>query len=70
MANSDKAASKADKPHDDYGPAFAAAIWILTILAAWFLGLRMYAKRTRSRRTWWDDYFLIAAWVCVQKARG
>lgn len=52
-------------PHDDYGPAMNHGIWMLTGLAAGFLGLRLYCKRLRHRGLWWDDYLLIASWVCL-----
>jgi hypothetical protein len=35
----------------------------LTGLAAVFLGLRLYCKRIRQNKLWWDDYILIAAFV-------
>ncbi|KXX82395.1 hypothetical protein MMYC01_201371 [Madurella mycetomatis] len=52
-------------PHDDYGPTMNYGIWLLTGLAALFLGLRIYCKRWRHRGLWWDDYFLIASWICL-----
>ncbi len=52
-------------PHDDYGPQINVAIWLLTVLAAVFLGLRLYCKRIRWKQLWWDDYVLAAAFVRV-----
>ena len=55
--------SAKELPHDDLGPQLDFTIWLLTILALGFLGLRIYCKLWRSRRLWWDDYVLILAWV-------
>jgi hypothetical protein len=52
-------------PHDNYGPHFNAAIWVLTGLAAVFLALRMYCKRIRRKNLWWDDLVLIASFVSL-----
>ncbi|KAK4448701.1 hypothetical protein QBC34DRAFT_464415 [Podospora aff. communis PSN243] len=52
-------------PHDDYGPPLNYGIWMLTGLAAVFLGVRVYCKRLRRRGLWWDDYVLAASWVCL-----
>ncbi|KAE9378639.1 hypothetical protein N431DRAFT_325815 [Stipitochalara longipes BDJ] len=57
--------STADLPHDNYGPRLNVAIWFLTGLAAVFLGLRLYCKRIRQNKLWWDDYILIAAFVAL-----
>lgn len=48
---------------DDLGPQLNGTIWLLTTLAALFLGLRIYCKLLRRRGLWWDDYFLLASWV-------
>ncbi|KAF6838244.1 hypothetical protein CPLU01_02605 [Colletotrichum plurivorum] len=50
-------------PHDDYGPGLLAIVWVLAFVAGVFMGLRFYCKFTRRRRLWWDDYFMIAAWL-------
>ncbi|KAH8711984.1 hypothetical protein GQ44DRAFT_714051 [Phaeosphaeriaceae sp. PMI808] len=42
-----------------------AICWIVTILSAIFLGLRVYAKLSRHVGLWWDDYILIVSWVLV-----
>ena len=39
------------------------AIWFMTGIAAVFFGLRLYCKRIRHNKLWWDDYILIAAFV-------
>lgn len=52
-------------PHDDFGPQLNYAIWSLTILAAGFMGLRIYCKFLRHRGLWWDDYVLILSWVRI-----
>jgi hypothetical protein len=46
------------------GVTTVAALWPIITLAGVFLGLRLYSKLTRSRQLWWDDYLIIAAWVC------
>lgn len=50
-------------PHDNVGPQFNTAIWIMTGFAAVFLCLRLYCKRIRRNALWWDDYVLIASFV-------
>jgi hypothetical protein len=52
-------------PHDDKGPHLIATTWVLVGLATLFLALRVYCKAFRGSRLWWDDYVLIASWVCV-----
>jgi hypothetical protein len=52
-----------EHPHNTYGPRLNIAIWFLTGVAAIFLGLRLYCKRIRRNKLWWDDYVLIAAFV-------
>ena len=49
--------------HGDYGPRLNVVIWFLTGLAAVFLSLRLYCKRLRQNKLWWDDYILITAFV-------
>jgi hypothetical protein len=52
-------------PHDDQGPHLVASTWVLVGLATVFLALRVYCKFHRGSRLWWDDYVLVAAWVCL-----
>lgn len=54
-----------DLPHDDHGPRLNIAIWFLTGVAAVFLSLRLYCKRIRQKKLWWDDYILIAAFIAL-----
>jgi hypothetical protein len=51
-------------PHDNAAPRLNATLWTLTGISLIFLALRVYCKSFRSRRLWWDDWILIAAWVC------
>lgn len=53
----------ADQPHDNLGPNFNVAIWVLTGAAIIFLCLRLYCKLRIRRGLWWDDYVLILATV-------
>ena len=53
----------ANRPHNDLGPNLNIAAWVMTGAAAVFLGLRLYCKRIRQNKLWWDDYVLIAAFV-------
>lgn len=46
------------------GPYLNCVVWSLAALSTLFLGLRVYSKLIRRRQLWWDDYFLIASWVC------
>ncbi|CAK7202039.1 hypothetical protein SEUCBS139899_004757 [Sporothrix eucalyptigena] len=47
------------------GPYINASVWTLQGLAGLFLGLRIYCKLFRHRGLWFDDYFLIAAWILL-----
>ena len=55
--------SNANLPHDNFGSRLNVIVWSLTGLAAIFLALRLYAKRIRHNKLWWDDYILIVAFV-------
>jgi hypothetical protein len=50
-------------PHDNAGPKLNGVIWSLTALSGLVLGLRVYCRLSRRKGLWWDDGFLIAAWV-------
>lgn len=48
-------------------PEIYAGIWTLFAGATVFLGLRLWCKVSRKHATgmWYDDYILIASWVCI-----
>jgi hypothetical protein len=50
-------------PHDNAGPKLNAIVWALTGISGLVLGLRIYCRLLRRKGLWWDDAFLIAAWV-------
>lgn len=50
---------------DDKGPKVNIVCWLVTALAATFLGLRLFCKFKTHRGLWWDDHVLIVAWVCT-----
>ncbi|KAH6651404.1 hypothetical protein F5144DRAFT_478449 [Chaetomium tenue] len=52
-------------PHDNAGPKLNAIIWVLTTISGLVLALRVYCRIIRRRSLWWDDAFLIAAWICI-----
>ncbi|KAK0719144.1 hypothetical protein B0H67DRAFT_484630 [Lasiosphaeris hirsuta] len=52
-------------PHDNAGPKLNAIVWFLTAISGVFLGVRVLLKFSRNKGLWWDDIFLIAAWVCI-----
>ncbi|KAK0730087.1 hypothetical protein B0H67DRAFT_23334 [Lasiosphaeris hirsuta] len=47
------------------GILIEALLWTLIILAGICLGLRISCKFLRRRRLWWDDYFIIFAWIML-----
>ncbi|KAH8910231.1 hypothetical protein BR93DRAFT_468006 [Coniochaeta sp. PMI_546] len=49
----------------DVGPYLLRVIWVLAGLSGLFLALRLYSKLWRRRPLWWDDCFLIAAWLSL-----
>ncbi len=63
----DPAATSPDQlaylPHDNAGSKLNGIIWTLTALSGLVLGLRIYCRLSRRKGLWWDDGFLIAAWV-------
>ncbi|KAK0705679.1 hypothetical protein B0H67DRAFT_687801 [Lasiosphaeris hirsuta] len=48
---------------DAYGTRILAACWIVEMLSGIIISLRVYCKRKRSRKLWYDDHILIAAWL-------
>lgn len=50
-------------PHPNYAPRLLITIWVLLGIAAVFLALRLYCKFSRHRGAWWDDWFLVGAFV-------
>ncbi|KAK4249010.1 hypothetical protein C7999DRAFT_39861 [Corynascus novoguineensis] len=55
----------ASLPHDNAGPKLNTVIWTLTAVSGLILCLRIYCRVTRRKGLWWDDAFLIAAWMCI-----
>ncbi|KAK3693299.1 hypothetical protein B0T22DRAFT_369447 [Podospora appendiculata] len=51
--------------HNNTGPRMNAVIWILVAISACFLGLRVYCKFSRNKGLWWDDIFLVGAWIAI-----
>ena len=47
----------------DLGGRLNSAIWGLAGAAGLFLALRLYCKIWRTRKLWWDDHFLVIAFV-------
>ncbi|KAK7992568.1 hypothetical protein PG988_001362 [Apiospora saccharicola] len=54
---------------DDRGPLIDGVSWGLVSLSGTVLGLRVYAKLSRHRGLWWDDYISLVSWaiqlICV-----
>ena len=50
-------------PHPNYAPKLMVTLWVLLGLATLFLALRLDCKFSRHRGAWWDDWFLVGAWV-------
>ncbi|KAK7976875.1 hypothetical protein PG989_015338 [Apiospora arundinis] len=54
---------------DDRGPLINGVSWTLAAFSGVVLGLRVYAKLSRHRGLWWDDYIALFSWliqlVCV-----
>ncbi|KAL1836794.1 hypothetical protein VTJ49DRAFT_4636 [Mycothermus thermophilus] len=53
------------RTHENLGPLLDGVFWTLTTFALVFLALRLYCKFSRGRSLWWDDHFLIAAWLSL-----
>jgi hypothetical protein len=54
----------------DYGPRLNALMWLMVSVAALFLFTRLYLKKCQMRGLWWDDYILLAAWICQTVQSG
>ncbi|KAH6974187.1 hypothetical protein BKA56DRAFT_490455 [Ilyonectria sp. MPI-CAGE-AT-0026] len=60
-----RSAESDTRAHDNIGPRLLLSVWILCGVAAIFLGLRVYCKILGRRGLWWDDGFLIGAFVAL-----
>jgi hypothetical protein len=69
MAENEAAQADMESPAD-FGPLLNLAIWTLAGSSTVFLGLRLLAKHRGKRALWYDDYLLIAAWVCFLPGVG
>ncbi|KAG9250337.1 uncharacterized protein F5Z01DRAFT_376687 [Emericellopsis atlantica] len=49
----------------DHGPLMTSAIWPICGVSLLFLAARLYVRFSRNRAFWWDDWVLIASWVCL-----
>ncbi|KAK0624516.1 hypothetical protein B0T17DRAFT_492545 [Bombardia bombarda] len=53
-------------PHDNGAARLNTVIWLLASISGLFLALRVYCKFLKHRGLWWDDIFLIGAWIsCI-----
>ncbi|KAK0724078.1 hypothetical protein B0H67DRAFT_567205 [Lasiosphaeris hirsuta] len=57
-------------PKIDYGPRLNTVVWLLVSVSAIFLFTRLYLKNCQNRGLWWDDWTLLAAWVCQAGQAG
>jgi hypothetical protein len=48
---------------DSTAPALYSSLWAMTVVAAVFLGLRLYCKVAKHTGLWWDDHVLTVSWV-------
>ncbi|KAL1841068.1 hypothetical protein VTJ49DRAFT_7452 [Mycothermus thermophilus] len=47
------------------GVTIIAVLWSMAVFSAIFVALRLYSKITRTRHVWWDDHFIVAAWILL-----
>jgi hypothetical protein len=52
-----------DLARNPRGVTIVAVLWSFIAFSGLTLVLRLYSKLTRSRRLWWDDHFIVVAWV-------
>ncbi|KAK7946235.1 uncharacterized protein PG986_010556 [Apiospora aurea] len=64
-----------DEYANPHAGILSASIWCLTMAGAAVLALRIFAKVSRARPLWWDDFAMIGAWLlqfaaacCAQRA--
>ncbi|KIX02573.1 uncharacterized protein Z518_08514 [Rhinocladiella mackenziei CBS 650.93] len=50
---------------DDQGPKVVVVLWVLTVIPALFVALRLYTRITLSKSYGWDDTVIVAAWVLL-----
>lgn len=48
---------------EDISAKTRVSVWLLTSMAGFLMGLRLYCKWLRHRGLWWDDYILVLSWV-------
>ena len=56
-----------DLARNPRGVTIVAVLWSFIVFSGLTLVLRLYSKLTRSRRLWWDDHFIIVAWVWFRR---
>ncbi|KAF1960847.1 hypothetical protein CC80DRAFT_590173 [Byssothecium circinans] len=49
----------------EYNKGLLAIIWLMTSAASIALCLRLYARYQRFKRLYWDDFFVILAWILL-----
>jgi hypothetical protein len=52
-----------DLSRNPRGVTIIAVLWSMIVVSLIVLVLRLYSKIARTRHVWWDDYFIIGAWV-------
>lgn len=48
-----------------YGPMVNAVLWVETVVAAVFVGLRVYTRKFILNNLGWDDYLSVVALVRI-----
>lgn len=63
--------SNLESPMGASGPMVLGLVWLMTAVAATFLGLRVYVKMSPSKEggsrkgMWWDDHLLLGSWAML-----
>jgi len=57
-------------PFVNQGPQLNLVVWLLVSVSAVFLFTRLHLKHCQHRGLWWDDYALLAAWLCLAVEAG
>lgn len=47
------------------GPEILGLVWVMVVVAAAFLGLRLWVKMRSRKGLWWDDHLLVASWAML-----
>jgi hypothetical protein len=55
----------ASLPHDDESRSHTIVLWVLAGMTTVFILLRLYCRFRSGKVIWWDEHFLVSAYVSL-----